>query len=91
MATAPSLYLESELDGEEPGGFVVANVHARTRNPCQILEDERNGSAYFRTLMEAREACRRFRAEGDNDETYVYALIGVRQALEIHSGDFRLA
>ncbi len=91
MTSTRTLYLESGLDGDAPGGFVVVNVDARTRNPCQVLEDERNGSAYFRTLKDARAACKRFRECGDNDEIYVYALIGVRQALELHSDVFALA
>ncbi len=91
MTTSPALYLESDLDGDKPGGFVVVNVDARTRNACQVLEDERNGSAYFGTLKHARVACKRFREFGDNDEIYVYALIGVRQALELHPDRFELA
>lgn len=89
MTTGPALYLESDLDGENPGGFVVVNVDARMRNPHQVLEEENEGG-YFRTLMEAREACQRFRQEGDNDEIYVYALIGVREALELRPGHFQL-
>ena len=91
MRAQSTLYLDSDLDGQDAGGFVVVNVDARTRNPCQVLENEENGSAYFRTLMEAREACQRFREEGDNEEIYVYALIGVHAALQLHSGDFQLA
>ena len=84
-------YAESDLDGQESGGFVVVNVDARTRNPYQVLEDEENGSAYFRTLIEARRACQRLREDGNNNEIYVYAVIGVRQALELHPSDFWLA
>ena len=90
MVTARSLYLESDLDGQEPGGFVLVNVDSPTRNPYQILEDDENGG-YFRTLRGAREACKRFREEGDNDEIYIYALIGVREALELHPDEFELA
>ncbi len=90
MVTVPSLYLESDLDGQDPGGFVVVNVDARTRNPQQVLEDERNGGAYFRTLKQAQAACKRFRQCGDNHEIYVYALIGVRQAFEVHPDTFEI-
>ena len=90
MTTSPALYLESDLDGQDPGGFVVVNVDARTRNPFQVLEDERNGSAYYRTLKHARSACKRVRQCGDNDEIYVYALVGVREALELHPDRFEL-
>jgi cell fate (sporulation/competence/biofilm development) regulator YlbF (YheA/YmcA/DUF963 family) len=61
------------------------------RHPYQVLEDDENGSAYFRTLAEARAACQRFRKEGDNDEIFVYALVGVHEALERHPSVFRLA
>lgn len=91
MTAGPALYLESELDGGDPGGFVVVNVDARMPNAYQVLEDEENGSAYFETLMQARKACQRLRREGENDEIYVYALVGVREALERHAGHFRLA
>ena len=91
MVTSQSLYLQSDLDGEDPGGFVVVNVDARTRNPYQVLEDGDNGSAYFRTLAEARAACQQFREEGDNEEIYIYALVGVREALGLHPHDFQLA
>ncbi len=91
MVTVPSVYLESELDGEEPGGYVVVNVDARTTNPYQVLEDDENGSAYFSTLREAREACKRSRVEGDNDDIYVYALVGVREAIQRYSSHFALA
>lgn len=90
MTTDRALYLDSDLDGEEPGGFVVVNVNAPTRNPYQVLEDDK-GDTYFRTLEEARDACERFREEGENDEIYVYALIGVREALTLHPESFRLA
>jgi hypothetical protein len=91
MVTSRSLFLRSDLDGEDPGGFVVVNVDARARNPYQVLEDDENGSAYFQTLAEARAACEQARAESDNDEIYVYALVGVREALERHPDVFPLA
>ena len=89
MVLQRSPYLESDLDGQEPGGFVVVNVDSSSRNPYQVLEDGESG-AYFRTLTEAREACQRFREEGGNDEIYVYAVTGVREALELHPDDFEL-
>lgn len=91
MVISQGLYLHSDLDGEEAGGFVVVNVDAKARNPYQVLEDEGNGSAYYRTLAEARETCTRFRQEGENDEIYVYALVGVQEALERHPDSFPLA
>ncbi len=91
MTARTDLHLESDLDGQEPGGFVVVNVDARTRNPYQVLEDDEHGSAYFRTLQDARVACERFRVEGDNEEIYIYALVGVREALELHADIFQLA
>ncbi len=72
-------YVESDLDGQDPGGFVVLNVSALMRRPYQILEDETGG--YYPTLQEAREACRRFREESGNQEIYVCALMGVSEAL----------
>ena len=88
MVTQHSLRLESDLDGEEPGGFVVVNVNAPMRNPYQLLEADDGG--YFRTLGEARGACRRLRDESGNDEIYIYALIGVREAIALHPGAFVL-
>lgn len=82
-------YAESGLDGQDPGGFVVLNVNSPMRNPCQVLEGETGG--YYLTLQEAREACERFREESGNEEIYVYAVIGVRQALELHPSDLQLA
>lgn len=90
MVLERPLYLESDLDGQEPGGFVVVNVDSPTRNPYQVLEYDENGG-YFRTLPEAREACERFREEGDNNEIHIYALIGVREALALHPDAFELA
>ncbi len=75
-----STYVESDLDGEDPGGFVVLNVNSPMRNPCQVLEGE-TGS-YYPMLQEAREACERFREESGNEEIYVYALMGVNEALK---------
>ena len=72
-------YVQSDLDGQDPGGFVVLNVGAPVPNPYQILEDA--SGAYFSSLQEARETCQRFRAESGNDEIYVYALMGVEEAL----------
>lgn len=82
-------YAESDLDGQDTGGFVVLNVNSPMRNPCQVLEGETGG--YYPTLQEAREACERFREESGNEEIYVYAVIGVRQALELHPSDFQLS
>ena len=76
---SPVTFSASDLDGEEPGGFVVVNVDAPLPSPYQILEDDNGG--YYRTLQEAREAGRRFRAESGNDQIYVYALMGVAEAL----------
>jgi hypothetical protein len=90
MATSAVDYVASDLDGQDPGGFVVVNVDARTRFPYQVLEDEVHGSAYYRTLREARRACKQFRRCGDNDEIYVYALVGVPDALRSHSDSFLL-
>lgn len=73
-------YVASELDGEEAGGFVVLNVAGPGPRPNQICEDD--GSAYFSTLAEARRACRRLRRESGNSEIYVYALVGVRDAVQ---------
>ena len=82
-------YLESDLDGEEPGGFVVVNVDAVSSPPYQLLEAA--GEGYFPTLSEARQACERFREEGDNLEIYVYALVGVREAIGLRPDVFPLA
>ncbi len=81
-------YVESDLDGQDPGGFVVLNVSAPMRSPYQILEDETGG--YYPTLQEAREVCRRFREESGNHEIYVYALMGVSEALGHHRAAFVL-
>jgi hypothetical protein len=69
----------SELDGEDPGGFVVVNVEAPFRNPFQVLEE--SGGGYLATLSEARTACLRWREESGNDMIFVYALVGVREAI----------
>ena len=66
----------------------MLNVDAPMPNPYQVLEDE-NGGCYS-TLQEAREACRRFREESGNDEIYVYALMGVPEALRLHPDAFEL-
>ncbi len=91
MATGPAVYLDSDLDGQDAGGFVVVNVDAPLLNPYQVLEDEENGGAYFRTLKEARAACQRFREEGENEEIYVYALVGIREGLGLHADSFQIA
>jgi hypothetical protein len=82
-------YVESDLDGREAGGFVVVNVDAAMPNSHQVLEDADRG--YFRTLAEARDACERFRDESGNNEIYIYALVGVQNALETYPADFRLS
>ena len=76
---SPATDSVSDLDGEEAGGFVVVNVDASFISPCQILEED--GGAYFPTLREARAACRRWRNESGNDMIFVYALVGVRDAI----------
>ena len=78
MTTVSSPYLQSDLDGEEPGGFVVMNLNARMANPYQIVEAD--GGGYFPTLEEARATCRRWREESANDMIFVYALVGIREA-----------
>ena len=88
MVLERPLYLESDLDGQDPGGFVVLNVDAPMQSPYQILEDDNGG--YYRTLQEAREACRRFREESGNDEIYIYALTGVAEALRHRPNAFVL-
>ena len=85
--THSSLYRPSDLDGLDPGGFIVLNVNAPMRNPYQVVEDE-DGNAYFSTLDDARALCRRLRRESRNPELYVYALIGVREAINTHPGAF---
>ena len=72
-------YVETDLEGQDPGGFVVLNVDAPMVNPYQVLDDDHG--AYFRTLEAAREACQRFREESGNEEIYIYALMGVTEAL----------
>lgn len=88
MVLQRTLYAESDLDGQEPGGFVVINVDAPAPNAFQILEND--GGGYFRTLTEAREACRRSREESHSDEIYVYALVGIGEALDLRPGAFEL-
>jgi hypothetical protein len=78
-------YEESDLDGRESGGFVVANVNARRRNAVQILDDTQNGGAYFTSLDAAREACEEFRARSGNEDIFVYALVGVEDAMRSRS------
>jgi hypothetical protein len=82
-------YRPTDTDGTESGGFIVVNVDARRRNPCQVIVDEK-GDAYFPTLEAAREFCKRARREGRNAEIYVYALVGVPAALEILPDHFTL-
>ena len=88
MATVSSPYLRSDLDGEEAGGFVVMNVDASFTNPCQILEED--GGGYFPTLRQARAACRGWREESGNDQIFVYALLGIREATDEHPESFPL-
>ena len=88
MVTVSSPYLKSDLDGEEPGGFVVINVDAPSRIPYQILEEDAGG--YFPTLAAARAACLGWREESGNDQIYVYALMGVNEAFEAHPDCFPL-
>lgn len=78
----------SDLDGEEAGGFVVINVDAPSRNPYQILEED--GGGYFPTLRQARAACRGWREESGNDQIFVYALLGIREATDEHPESFPL-
>ncbi|MGB2694388.1 MAG: hypothetical protein WBD55_04275 [Dehalococcoidia bacterium] len=80
--TSPAIYAPSELDGEEAGGFVVVNLEAPLNNPYQVLEGDDGGC--YATLEEARQACQHFREESGNERIYVYALIGVREALTLH-------
>ena len=89
MATVSTpYYAQSDLDGEEAGGFIVMNVNARSHDPYQVLEED--GGGYFRTLEEARAACVRWRTEFSNPEIYIYALVGVRYAIEAHPDEFTL-
>ena len=81
-------YIESDLDGQSPGGYVVMNVDAPMASPYQLLEGESGG--YFATLQEAREACQRFRQESGNDEIFVYTLVAVADALSQHPREFAL-
>ena len=81
-------YEVSDLDGEDPGGFVVVNLVAPYHNPYQILEDDRGG--YFPTLRDARVACARWRTESGNDQIFVYALMGVGEAIDAHPDCFPL-
>ena len=69
---------------------MVLNVDAPMPSPYQVLEGIGAGG-YYPTLQEARAACRRFREESGNDEIYIYALMGVAEALEHHPGDFQPA
>lgn len=85
--THSSFYRPSDLDGLDPGGFMVLNVNAPMRNPHQVVEDE-EGNAYFCSLDDARALCRRLRREFGNPELYIYALIGVREAINAHPGAF---
>ena len=82
-------YRRLDVDGTEAGGFVVVNVDARRRNPCQVLADD-TGETYFSTLESAREFCKRVRREARNPEIFVYALAGVPAALELLPSNFRL-
>ncbi len=88
MTVRVATYEVSELDGEDPGGFVVVNVEAPLTNPYQILEED--GGGYFRTLREARAACGRWRTESGNDQIFIYALVGVHEAIEAHLDGFPL-
>jgi hypothetical protein len=83
----PATYRPSSLDGTEPGGFIVLNVNAPMLNPYQVVEDE-DGNAYSATLDEARALCRRLRREAANRDLYVYALIGVKEAVRTHPDVF---
>lgn len=86
MATVSIPYSPSDLDGEGPGGFVVLNLNAPMANPYQILEG--GGGGYFSSLDEARNACRRWRDEHHNSEIFIYALVGVGEAIEAHPDVF---
>jgi len=82
-------YRPTDLDGTEAGGFIVVNVDARRRNPCQVIADKK-GDACFVTLEAARQFCKRARREGRNSETYVYALVGIPAALQMFPDNFSL-
>ena len=72
---------KSKLDGEEAGGFVVVNVdNPHAANGLMVCETER-GQTTFSTLVEARQFCRRSRLENRNPAIYVYALVGVADAV----------
>lgn len=81
--------LESDLDGQEAGGFVLLNLDPPTPRPYQVLDENEGG--YYRTLAEAREACQRVRQETGNSEIYVYALAGVSDAVTSQPGAFVLS
>ncbi len=85
---SPATDSVSDLDGEEAGGFVVINLNARMANPFQVLEED--GGGYFATLEEARSACRRWREEYNNSEIFIYALVGVREAIQAYPDRFPL-
>lgn len=82
-----SQFSSSPLDGTEWGGFVVMNVDARMRNPYQILEDE-EGETYYPSLARARDVCARLRRENSNNMIFVFALVGVNEALTLRLGSF---
>lgn len=85
---SPATDSVSDLDGEEAGGFVVVNVDASFVSPCQIIDED--GGGYFPTLAAARAACRGWREESGNDQIFVYALVGIREATEARPDQFPL-
>ncbi len=79
-------YVDSYLDGQDSGGFILMNVDSPMQSAYQVLDDEQGG--YYQTLDEARAACRRLRNESGNNRIYVYALAGVRHAIEQRPSDY---
>ncbi len=76
-------YKSSELDGTEHGFFVVVNVDSPydQKTGCVVCETD-NSINVFRSLADARRVCEAAREESDNDQIFVYALLGTQDALE---------
>jgi len=82
------MFRPSKLDGDEPGGFVIVNLESPySENGLAVCETD-SGETAFATLVEARETCRRLRSESGNDRIYIYALVGVKEAIRGRPGHF---
>jgi hypothetical protein len=91
MSSATSVYQPSGLDGAEAGCFVVVNVDSpHDRSTGAMVCDTPESTNVFASLDEARSFANAARDESGNDNIFVYALVGVGDAVAAWPDSFGL-